>query len=167
MENAADFYMIIDDDLLVTPSQLDSLCQQLYRDPQNVHGLFGAQYRVSEEEYPSIYVKEVDKHVDILNRIYAFSRETLERCFVISDWLIDQYPDKYSSNSPCLLQNDDIVLSFSGLSRPRVHRLGKVATDITGFSNDALSRNSEFMARRVQLIKDVRLCLQTISPCDN
>jgi hypothetical protein len=162
----ADFYLIIDDDLLVTPSQIDSLCRNLYRDPQTVHGLFGSRYSLSEELYPSVYVKEADDNVDILNRIYAFSRETLERAFLISDWLVNMYPHKYLGNSSSSLQDDDIVLSFSGLSRPRVHRLGKVATDVSGFSNDALSRNSEFIARRVELIKDIRLCLLAISFCD-
>jgi hypothetical protein len=114
------YFMSVDDDIILRPRQLADLFDRLVGEDQVPHGLAGSIYRAgtSATGRPFEHVRRMETEVDILVGAFAFTREHLERLMELVELL--RLGDLTSSH------NEDILLSFSGISRPRIHDLGIV-----------------------------------------
>jgi len=113
-----DYFICPDDDLFLNPQQIQTLLDFAQQDQSRVHGMFG--------QIKSFYyggaglfsgVQGVSCEIDILNRIYCFSREHLLKMIELSKQLnLQSLGDA--------LHIDDLLISFSGIERPKCHDLG-------------------------------------------
>lgn len=118
-ENEYTKFLVIDDDLFLRPSQLETLCRALHLDPSRPYGVTGQVY---DSWRGMLYhnINERTQKVDILNRVYAFTSEHLENFFTIvrqADYRPSVEQWKHSLW-------DDLFLSFSGAT-PQVIFTGK------------------------------------------
>ncbi|MDY7094468.1 MAG: hypothetical protein SX243_15970 [Acidobacteriota bacterium] len=116
-----DFFFSPDDDRFLLPSQLRQLFAALVAEPEVPHGIEG-EVRVQRgdwEGYP-FRVGSVDNgRADHLTGYYAFTRLHLRRALETFEKLGWKELDKVGNG-------EDIVLSFAGDDRPRIHDLGKI-----------------------------------------
>ena len=115
----ADHFVSVDDDLFVTAEQIDRLLAHLADEPGVPHGGPWGQRLVRMPNgriawrgplYP-------DQRVDVLNRMYAFTREHARRFVALAARLGEPDP---ATMGPI----DDVVLSHCGATRPLAHDLG-------------------------------------------
>jgi glycosyltransferase involved in cell wall biosynthesis len=132
-ETQGRFFATIDDDIFLSPTQLRTLFEALVRAPAMPHGVRGERYAPDE---PMPYSREflenfmgtvpdyggwrpgmegVDASVDVINGVYFFTREHLEELFRLAGELKLDVPE--------LFNGEDILLSFCGTERPRIHAL--------------------------------------------
>jgi hypothetical protein len=118
----AHYYLRIDDDIFLHPVQLQWIYSSLRLDPSRPHGIFGAALvgEVTPERiWPFSHRRNADSAVDILNGLFAFTREHLTEYFRLSEAL--GIRDQKS-----LMNGEDIILSFSGARRPSIHNVGPI-----------------------------------------
>jgi len=136
----------IDDDLFLTPAQVDALLDQYLSDTSRIHGVWGERL-VTRDGQPfminAIFGREVE--VDILNRAYAFApTQARQACELLhqlgyKDWM-------------ALGPGSDIILSFSGEQRPLVHDVGGLEScETSGTPGIASWRREGFQRRRFEL----------------
>jgi len=120
-DEPSDLYIAIDDDVFLTPSQLRLLVEKLAAEPENPHGLIGKVLR--GKSFPPWPFVPADPHdmarVDILNCVYAFTREHLDEYFRLAAAVGIEDHAQFGNG-------EDIILSFSGRERPRIHDFGPV-----------------------------------------
>ena len=111
--------LAVDDDIFLTPRQWSRLFQTLVNDEDRPHGLIGSQYRPgtkSSNGSPFHHITDVEAEVDVLIGAYAFTSEHLKRVFELAA--------KIGVLDLSQVRNyDDILLSFGGTKRPRIHAL--------------------------------------------
>lgn len=114
------YFMSVDDDIILRPRQFAALFDHLVREERVPHGLAGSMYRAgtSATGRPFEHVPRIETEVDILVGAFAFTREHLERLFDLVRLL--RLGDLTN------IHGEDILLSFCGTSRPRIHNLGVV-----------------------------------------
>jgi len=162
----SEFYIAIDDDVFLSPKQLERLFRFLVADPSVPHGIGGeARKTCSEQDLPPRdygFVTGVngDREVDHLTRVYAFTREHLATALGLFEQL-------GMADLARVGNGEDIVLSFSGRSRPRIHRGGSVA-QCASFACEGIATftsHADFFAERAQ-IHDRLLALRarTLAP---
>ena len=112
-----DLVIAIDDDLFLTQAQIAGLIARALEDPARVHGVWG-QLILNVDNRPRLKsgIMNVDRPVDILNRVYAFTPEHARNALRIAGALNLQR----DSLGPV----DDILLSFAAQNRPMCHALG-------------------------------------------
>lgn len=108
----------LDDDLWLPPEGLERLAAALRADPRVPHGFYG-QRAGSESRFDDNLARFAGR-VDVLNRVYAFTRDHLARYFALLDALGIDLDDREAT----IALDDDIVLSFCGEDRPLVHDVG-------------------------------------------
>lgn len=145
-----DLVLAIDDDIFLTPAQIEELIARGQDYPNRAHGVWG-QLIVEEGERLQISdgVSNVNRRVDILNRVYLFKPAHAERALQIADLL------KLPRNR--LGHVDDILLSFGVPRKPLCHDLGKFADCET--SNEvgtAVWREPGFEQTRNGLVERLR-----------
>ena len=138
----------IDDDLFLTPSQVDALLDCYLRDRGRVHGIWGE--RLTSRDGGLYLDNQIVGHeieVDILNRAYAFGPEQARiACALLHDL---GYEDWLS-----LGPGSDIILSFSGEQRPMVHDIGALEScETAGMPGVAFWRRDDFKTRRLVLFR--------------
>ncbi len=112
------YFLCIDDDLFVSPDQIEQLIEALIREPERPHGMYGEIVHDRDGQLTvETSIHRYDGELDVLNRIYAFTRDHVRRFFEIADLLGTENIDE-------LGPIDDIVLSHSGNSLPRCHDFG-------------------------------------------
>lgn len=112
-----DLVLAIDDDLFLTANQIDALIAASLNDSSRVHGLWGQLIvEVAGAMGLQSGIFGVNRPVDILNRVYAFTPAQARKALDIARSL-DLDPE---SLGPI----DDILLSFGGAQRPMCHDLG-------------------------------------------
>jgi hypothetical protein len=117
-EEGARFVLVMDDDVFLLPQQIERLCRFLLADPSVPHGVFGQLRRADGSFQHAIHAW--NREVDVLNRVYAASALHIERFFATLDALgMRDHPDLWS-HSLC----DDMILSCTGIGRPRIHDVG-------------------------------------------
>jgi hypothetical protein len=116
------YYLRIDDDIFLHPSQLQWVYWNLRNAPQRTHGIFGASFSAVKEparEWPFVHTRNVTAPVEILNGLFAFTGEQLDEYFRLCGLL-------GISDQRTLMNGEDIVLSCSGAQRPMVHHVGPI-----------------------------------------
>lgn len=144
------FYVMIDDDIFLLPSQIEQLLTELRNDPSVPHGIFG---QVWEGEHFRQGVMRTNEDVDVINRVYAFTAaqhaETLKR--------IASMQPTDSSEARTFGWCDDVLLSVHGSSKPRIHDIGPMVDCPTqGKKGIAVWREDDFFASREALYKRLR-----------
>jgi hypothetical protein len=118
LELPYDYFICPDDDLFLNAEQLESLLEYAKQDKSRVHGMFGQIKSYQQQEVGFFSgIQGLTCEVDILNRIYCFSREHLLRMAELAK-LIDL------NSVGDALHIDDLLLSFCGEGRPVCHDLG-------------------------------------------
>lgn len=129
-ETQGKFFATIDDDVFLSPTQLRTLFEALVREPAMPHGERGERYAPYEPmpHSPELIQKvlgwvpdyggwrpgvEGNASVDVINGVYFFTREHLEEMFRLAGEL--------KLDVPNLFNGEDILLSFCGTERPRIH----------------------------------------------
>lgn len=119
-ERGAERFVSIDDDLLLFPAQIIRLLGGLSFNPTMPHGVVGQ--RVDRLGGAVEHHVMGDMQVDVLNRAYAFTAAHVRRYAELLDAL-GYETDEQKETLPF---GSDIVLSFSGDARPRVHAVGSL-----------------------------------------
>ncbi|MBU0459046.1 hypothetical protein KJ652_02370 [Patescibacteria group bacterium] len=110
--NHSEFYLAIDDDLFLTPLQLQKICDSLIANPKTPHGICG---QSMQEDGSFIYnIHGKDCPVDGINRLYAFTNDHLKEFFRITEQLgITEESDMWYKSLW-----DDMAISMSGYGKP-------------------------------------------------
>ena len=162
-ESGADYVLSIDDDIFLTPKQWKKLFEFLLSDERYPHGIVGQIYRPgtkSSNGSPFHHVDGRDAEVDVLIGAYAFTSEQLERVFDLAA--------KIGIADLSRVRNgEDILLSFGGTKRPRIHRLKPALQCASqGLPGVALWRSDDkFWDERVRLfekVRDARFAMRSI-----
>jgi len=118
------YLVVIDDDLFIFPEQLTRLFKSLLAEPEIPHGLSGmlcfpdGSYEFHDEE---------NREVDFLCEIYAVTQKHLDR-------YMDIYADLSSNESVSKIVDsatDFIIISQTGIFRPKIHNVGRLYRDGT------------------------------------
>lgn len=116
-----EYFFSPDDDRFLLPSQLRQLFAALVAEPEVPHGIEGEvrAVRGDWDDYPFRVGAVDDGRADHLTGYYAFTRLHLRRALETFESLGWKELDKVGNG-------EDIVLSFAGDGRPRIHDLGKI-----------------------------------------
>ncbi len=117
-KNGAQYFLCIDDDLLLFPAQIETLIRSLIADSSVPHGLVGQ--RIADSGHSLEQHITGDGSVDVINRAYAFTADHLRRYQAMLDQL-GYATDEEKAQLPF---GSDIVLSKSGAEKPRIHDVG-------------------------------------------
>lgn len=137
----AEYAIALDDDLLLFPWQLATLCARLIEHPEVPHGLAGM---LRLEDGGLEYHEREERPVDYLSEVYAVTGKHLDRYAEI---------ERRITTAPGVGEMieraaDFMVISQTGRSRPRIHRVGRLLRCETfnqpGF---ALHKDPEFFER--------------------
>jgi len=150
----AEYVLAVDDDIFFTPGQWARLFESLLRDEEAPHGVTGNLYRpgtTSANGSPFHHVTGVEKEVDVLIGAYAFTSQHLKRVFELAA--------KIGVSDLSQFRNgDDILLSFGGTKRPRIHpfkpALLCASTSLPGVA--LWASDQQFWGERVRLFEKVR-----------
>lgn len=150
-ECPGEYFLCIDDDVFLTPEQIDLLVNELINDPSKLHGIFGEIIRIKPgriERRGGIF--NVSCKVTVISRVYAFTRIHVRRFFEILHALGINDPRDVGPG-------DDLVLSFTGMGRPRVHDLGPLQfCPTSSLKGVAMWKENDFFARRYRLFLRLR-----------
>lgn len=145
-----DFFISIDDDLFLTTEQIDLLLEKLFADPGISHGAFGQVLARDGMGFTLVdCVTQVDREIDVLNRVYAFTKEQAARVFQLLELLGLNHARKIGLY-------EDILLSFGASKRPLCHDLGALEEcKTTSDPRKALHMRPGFFGLREQLVIDL------------
>ena len=153
-QTGAEHVLAIDDDIFLTPGQWRNFFGLLLADEECPHGIIGHVYRpgiTSSNGSPFHHVAGREMEVDVLIGAYAFTSEQLNRVFELAA--------KIGVSDLSRVRNyDDILLSFGGTKRPRIHRL-KPALLCASASLPGVAMwtsNREFWDERIRVFEDAR-----------
>jgi hypothetical protein len=121
-EIGAEYILSIDDDIFLTPKQWRRLFEFLIADERCPHGITGHFYRPgtrSLDASPFHHVAGRETDVDVLIGAYAFTREHLQRVFDLAGKMGISDLSRFRNG-------EDILISLSGTTRPRIHPLQPV-----------------------------------------
>jgi hypothetical protein len=118
-QTGAEYVLSVDDDIFLTPKQWKKFFEFLLADEQCPHGIIGNLYRsgtTSLDGSPFHRVAGRDTEVDVLIGAYAFTGEHLKRVFDLAAKIGVLDLSRFRNG-------EDILLSFGGTARPRIHPL--------------------------------------------
>jgi hypothetical protein len=150
---ASDYYIMIDDDMFIYPTQIKTVFEALVADPAVPHGILGERKkgRGEREEcpvegYPFSIGDAGDIEVDHLTNVYAFTCSHLNRYFELARRLGIAQPRKIDNG-------EDVILSFCGDGRPRIHRVGPILVCSTSHTSGIATWRTmtRFFEARVEL----------------
>ena len=122
-ELEGDYFMAVDDDVFLEPAQVERLFAALKAAPEVPHGVVGQTLIGPPAERGQVLSYETiergEGEVDFLNRVYLFTRA---QCASLCELL--ELTDRLEGDRLKLKYGDDIVLSFCGHGRPRIHDTG-------------------------------------------
>lgn len=153
-EEDSRYYLAIDDDVFLTPVQYRKLFNHLIEEVSIPHGVIGHIYKPgtkSTNGSPFYHISSVNTKVDVLIGVYAFTRDHLKNLLALCDNL-DMGPLHLLRNG------EDILLSVSGKSKPKIHEVGRLwqckSAGIPGVALWKTHRN--FWEERIQIIERAR-----------
>jgi len=142
-EHSASQYLIIDDDIFLSPEQCEELCTAIREDPSVPHGVFGQLCK--PDGTCKNGVRNRDGEIDVINRVYALTADHLQEFFQ----LFKQIGMADNKNIWRESIGDDIVLSFCGSGRPLSHNVGTYIDCATeGMSGIATWKRPDFFEKR-------------------
>lgn len=114
------FIFSIDDDILLFPSQLARVLEELIKHPEVPHGIAGG--------YRSDYIRNRETEVDHLTQFYAITDKHLEKYFE----LVKEISFRDEKIGDLIeLWGDDLLISNTGNGLPRIHKIGVFIQDRT------------------------------------
>lgn len=132
------YFISIDDDVLLHPTQLAKVFECLLAQPGVPHGIAGSR--------GGVYVQNREAEVDELYLLYAVTREHVHRYSELTRRLL---ATGEVHEEDVELWSDDIVLSACGKGKPRIHKVGFFLQNETCFSEGvAIHKAVDFEARR-------------------
>ena len=153
-QSGAEYVLSIDDDIFLTPRQWKRFFEFLLSDEQCPHGIIGQDFHPgtkSSNGSPFHHVAGRETEVDVLIGAYAFTSEHLKRVFEVAA--------KIGISDLSQVRNyDDILLSFGGTKRPRIHAL-KPALLCASASLPGVAMwtsNPGFWDERIQVFENAR-----------
>ena len=150
----AEYVLSIDDDIFLTPRQWKKFFEFLLTDEQCPHGIIGQDFRPgtkSSNGSPFHHIAGRDTEVDVLIGAFAFTNEHVKRVFDLAA--------KIGVSDLSRVRNgEDILLSFSGTMRPRIHPLKPALFCASeGLPGVALWKtHDQFWDERVRMFEKVR-----------
>lgn len=121
----SEYFIAIDDDILLFPSQLKILFQHLIQEPEIPHGLSGMLH-LKNDGFE--FREQEDSAVQFLCEIYAVTKEHVQDYFKMEALLVDQekiLPDVIER------YGDFIVISQTGPQNPKIHKGGRLMRSMT------------------------------------
>lgn len=119
--------LVVDDDTILTPDQIDTLVCEARASPESPHGVVGSRYPSAPyvdrttERPTNTYFERSNLAVDVLHQVYAVTSDHVLRFFQLAARmpLFDPLDDDK-------VVGDDIVISNCGSAPARIHDLGEV-----------------------------------------
>jgi len=119
-----EYLIVVDDDILLFPSQLAKLFQHLIGEPEIPHGFTGMRHTENGEFE---YYERVDMDVDFLCEIYAVTRQNLRQYRELEHHIErDTHLSKLVDSSM-----DFMLISQTSLQNPRIHNVGRIFRCLT------------------------------------
>lgn len=145
-----EFFVCIDDDIFLTPPQIDTVITALMQDPARPHGVWGEVITMENKTMVVTRgVHNVSREVTILNRVYAVTRTHVQRFFRFLD-------DLGVTDPQDLGPVDDIVLSFCGTALPFCHDVGALENCPTSNQEGiALWKGERFEDQRKEILRRI------------
>jgi glycosyltransferase involved in cell wall biosynthesis len=141
-EKNADYFIVIDDDMLINPQQLAVLFQQLINQPEIPHGFIG---RRADGEY--VMSQEIE--VEFLYNIYAVTQTHIKNYLEYTQKIIK---NGYATPESIEYWADDIVISKTGIGHPRIHKASSIRQcKTTQTSGVATFTENQFDQHRLQV----------------
>jgi glycosyltransferase involved in cell wall biosynthesis len=162
-DEPGEYFLSIDDDSFLHPAQIQGLFRELVARPGSPHGIQGELYLGTEgPREPGERMTHLDRHgfkvnvcyreqqVDILNRVYAFTREHVNEMYRLGSRL--------GLEMGAIANGEDILLSASGQDRPYIHDLGVVGECLSGIQKGVSTWRSrqDFFKERADLFLTLR-----------
>jgi hypothetical protein len=116
----AEYFIIIDDDVLLLPSQLKILFQHLISEPSVPHGYTG-QLHLMNNQFE--YHERENIEVDYLCELYAVSKDHVKRYVEIERLIVEQ--DKTLADAIERFA-DHIVISQTTTQNPKIHEISRL-----------------------------------------
>jgi hypothetical protein len=116
-----EYFLTIDDDVFLYADQLQMLLQALMENPNSPYGLQGENRSLPDSEEETGWHSGLGGfvgQVDVINRVYAFTREHLEEMYRLARLLNIEVGE--------IANGEDLLLSFSGNARPRLVNAGRI-----------------------------------------
>lgn len=120
--HSARYYLCVDDDIFLHSAQLQWIYWHLREFDERPHGIFGAGYdpdKAAGTGWPFVHQRNKEGPVDILNGLFAFTKQHLDEYFRLCAVL-------GVGDTKALMNGEDIILSFSGSKRPWIHHVGPI-----------------------------------------
>jgi hypothetical protein len=158
LEQDSPLFVGIDDDVFLRPSQIETLCETLRADPTSPCGITGSVY----DEGSSLMLYNIRRpgDVDIIHQVYAFTPHHVRQFFGLAAALGFGPTHEAWQHTTW----DDLVISHSGLSKPRVADVGAFTECPTGAEPGVAAwRADGFFASRMSLFQRLR-ALQPLLP---
>jgi len=131
-----EYFLILDDDIFMSPEQVRKLFVHLLKDPDVPHGFHGSRYKSHSEEDEIDEVQHVarrETNVDVLHQAYAVTKSQISHMLQIAEAANRSglFPDENPANFA-----DDMMISVSGEGQPRVHDLAPILICQTSLQQD-------------------------------
>jgi hypothetical protein len=141
LREEAEYFMSIDDDVLVFPRQVALLFERLVERPEVPHGFAG--------QRGSRYLQCRETEVDTLYLIYAATRVHAQRYVEIVTRIVESGVLPVEDLE---LWGDDMILSSTGSGRPLIHDAGfLLQADSCYDPRIAIHKQADFQAHREQI----------------
>jgi hypothetical protein len=144
---ACDVVVMLDDDIFLTPSQIDALVGKFEADPRRMHGVWGQECRIDDGRLrirPGVF--RVTREIEVLNRVYVLSPAQARAATQLARRL------GYAAWRDVKV-GMDVILSYGSPKKPMCHDLGPL--EDCPSSNDpriAVWRRPGFVETRRKLI---------------
>ena len=143
-----DVVLCLDDDILLSTAQIETILRRQAREPDRVHGVWGEDI---QRCFNRITFKTNlwgrNREVDILNRLYVFTPAQARHAQALARALgFESLQDV----GPC----EDIILSFAGARKPACHDLGAIENCSTSDDPEiACWRRQGFYSHRRNIVQ--------------
>lgn len=150
-EKGSEYFLSIDDDLLLFPEQIATLIKAMSDAPEIPHGLVGQ--ILTDDGQVLAHHLTGESAIDVLNRAYIFTADHIRRYAEILDGL-GYKTDEEKAQLPF---GSDIVLSSCGTHKPQIHDVGLLLSCPTAAKKGiARFKDTGFSAFRQELWKKIR-----------
>lgn len=159
----AEYFIVVDDDVVLFPEQVRILFQHLLSDPAVPHG-FAGQIHHGNEDFE--YRERENNEIDYLCELYAVSRTHVKRYAEIEDLLARQdatlagFVERFA---------DHIVISQTTPRRPVIHKIGRLLRSET-FKSEGIAthKNDDFYDGVIKVCRAVKeIKMQTLTDDQN
>jgi hypothetical protein len=142
----AEYFVVVDDDIVLFPWQLRVLFERLLEEPKIPHGLSGMIHR---EDGELEFHQRENIPVHYLTEIYAVTKEHVEHYFEMVSLI-----EKQEEDLPEAIERlgDFIVISQTGVQNPKIHKAGRIFRDETYNAQGVAMHKEEHFATLVNRV---------------